>query len=191
MSWMMLAALGMIWAAFLLPSRRGSPNRSVEEFGRKMELLAETERVGQGRWIVTPRKGLAFIGPRARAQVRARERRRRVFVFLIESIVLTLLIGLVPPLRVMWYGTAGLVALLGIYVWVLVTIKNRSAQARVVDRTRAAAVPARARAVSQRYVAEGRSRNARRAWGGLGALGADDGASIVVKPAGGARVAGV
>ncbi|MGZ8599745.1 MAG: hypothetical protein ACXWX6_05980, partial [Actinomycetota bacterium] len=70
-----------------------------------MELLADTERSGQGRWIVTPRKGMAFVGRKERAKERARQRRRRVFVFMLESIVLTLLIGLVPPLRAMWYST--------------------------------------------------------------------------------------
>src|SRR5581483_4673833 len=119
LSWLFLAALGMIWAAFLLPSdrRKASAKRTVEDFERNMELLAETESHGQGRWIITPRKGVPFMGPRARAQARARERRKRVLVFLIESIALTFLIGLVPPLRVVWYGTAALTSLLGIYTW--------------------------------------------------------------------------
>jgi hypothetical protein len=119
----MLAALGMMWAAFLLPSRKGSPTNSVKDFERNMELLADTEQ--QGRWIITPRKGVAFIGVRARAQARARERRRRVLVFLLESIAISFLIGLVPPLRAMWIGTGTLVAFLGLYAWTLVTLKDR------------------------------------------------------------------
>ena len=96
----------------------------MKDFERNMDMLAETE--AQGRWIVTPRKGTTFLGRRARAQARARERRRRVLVVLIESIVLTALIGLVPPLRAMWYATAILLVLLGGYVWALLTMKARA-----------------------------------------------------------------
>ncbi|HZD17125.1 MAG TPA: hypothetical protein VE669_03185, partial [Actinomycetota bacterium] len=84
----------------------------MRDFERGLELLAGTEEQGQGRWIVTPRKGIPFVGARARAKARARERRRRVFAVLLESIGLTLLIGLAPPLRVMWYASAALLALL-------------------------------------------------------------------------------
>jgi hypothetical protein len=103
---LLLAALGIMWAAFLLPTWRRYPGNTVKDFERNMDLLAETEGSGQGRWIVTPRKGMTFVGPKARAQARARERRRRILVVLIESIVLTGLIGMVPPLRAMWYATA-------------------------------------------------------------------------------------
>jgi hypothetical protein len=121
-SWLLLAALGMMWAAFLYPGRKGSPSNSVKDFERNMDLLADTEQ--QGRWIITPRKGMAFIGPRARAQARVRERRRRVLVFLLESIGLTFLIGIVPPLRAMWLGTALLIGLLAVYAWGLVRMKS-------------------------------------------------------------------
>src|SRR4029450_9986176 len=95
-----------MWAAFLIPSWASPPSKtdkSVKDFERNMDMLAETE--SPGRWIVTPRKGTTFIGLRARAQARARERRRRVLMVLIESLVLTALIGLVPPLRAVWDGT--------------------------------------------------------------------------------------
>jgi hypothetical protein len=184
MGWLLVAGLCLVWAAFLLPGRRRSPDRSVEEFERRMELLADTERGGQGRWIVTPRKGMAFIGPRERARERARERRRRVFVFLIESIGLTGLIGLVPPLRAMWYATGVLLALLGLYAWLLVSLKARSAEARSFARARAGGSDAPARPVRQRYAADAAARVARPAFNGLVSLGADDLVNIVVRPAG-------
>jgi len=95
MQWLLLGVLVIIWAAFLIPiGRRRSDSRSVEDFERRMELLANAEVHGTtGRWIVTPRKGVRFLGPRERQQARARARRRRVFVFLLEAIALTLLIG--------------------------------------------------------------------------------------------------
>jgi hypothetical protein len=189
MSWLMLTALGMMWAAFLLPIRKASPSNSVKDFERNMELLADTDR-RQGRWIVTPRKGMAFVGPRAREHVRARERRRRVLVFLLESIVLSFLIGLVPPLRDMWLATAALFALLLVYLWMLVSIRQ-SAQARSRERVRAAGAPAEASPAPQRYVAEGRGRNARPTFNGLGAHDPEDAADIVVRRSRQVRAAGV
>ena len=178
----MLVALVIMWAAFLIPSLRGSPDKSMKDFERNMDMLAETG--SQGRWIVTPRKGTTFVGRRARAQARARERRRRVLVVLIESLALTALIGLVPPLRAMWYATAILLVLLGGYVWALLTMKTRSAEARGPAASHEAAAPATAspRPARQRYAADASNRTARRSFNGLPALG-DDLVNIVVKPA--------
>ena len=129
MQWLLLAVLGIMWTAFLVPiGRKRSDARSVEDFERRMELLAQAEVHGtSGRWIVTPRKGVRFLGPRERQQARARARRRRVLVVLLEAIGLTLLIGVVPPLRVAWIATAGLGGILILYVWVLLVVKARSA----------------------------------------------------------------
>src|SRR2546423_1053960 len=46
LGWLFVTVLGIIWAVFLLPflRRGGSPVTSVEEFERKMEFLAETNR---------------------------------------------------------------------------------------------------------------------------------------------------
>src|SRR5881396_1356539 len=122
---MLLAALGIMWIAFLVPrGRKRSEARSVIDFEHRMELLASAEVNGTtGRWIVTPRKGVRFLGPQERHRARARERRRRVFVALMEGIGLTWLIGAAPPLRVVWYASAGLGALLFVYVWLLLAIK--------------------------------------------------------------------
>ena len=195
MGWLLLAALVIMWAAFLIPSWRGSPgtmtDKSMKDFERNMNMLAETE--SQGRWIVTPRKGTTFVGRRARAQARARERRRRVLVVLIESLALTALIGLVPPLRAMWYATAILLVLLGGYVWALVTMRMRSAEARgPAGHEAAAAAPAtaRSRPARQRYAADASNRTARRSFNGLPALG-DELVNIVVKPAAGVDAARV
>lgn len=179
--WLLFAALVGVWAAFLFPGRRSSPTRSVEDFGRHMDLLADTGGTGHGRWIVTPRKGMAFIGPRERARERARLRRRRVFVFLLESIALTFLIGLVPPLRAMWYASGVLLALLGLYVWVLISLKARAeaASPRAVARRAQAEPPRPAR---RRYATDAAGRTPRAVFNGLPAFG-DDLATIAVKPA--------
>ena len=184
--WLLLAALAIIWAAFLLPSWRGSPDRSVKDFERNMDRLAETD--GQGRWIVTPRKGMAFIGTRARAKERARVRRRRVFAVFLETIALTFLIGLVPPLRAMWWATALLLGLLGVYVWLLVTMRAREV---APFRTPEIATAARPRPARHRYAADAPGLTARASFDGLAALGGDELANIVVKPASHVGVAGI
>jgi hypothetical protein len=130
LSWLLPAGLVIIWAAFLLPRRSRSPASSVEEFERKMSLLAGTNKT-MGRWVLMPRRGERFMGPRDRNRTRARRRRRHVFVALLDAIVITLLIGLVPPLRVMLFGTAFLVLLLIAYSALLVQVKlTESAAAR-------------------------------------------------------------
>lgn len=182
MGWLLLAALAIMWAAFLLPAWGGSQDRSMKEFERNMDMLAETGERGQGRWIVTPRKGTSFMGRRARAQARARERRRRVLMVLVECVALTGLIGLFPPLRAMWYATAGLVALLGAYVWALLALKSRGALAGDRSPSYDHAPPAVSRPARQRYASDASNRIARPAFNGLPALG-DDMVNIVVRPA--------
>ena len=193
MEWLLFAVLGIMWAAFLLPTRgkASTPQGSVGDFERRMELLAQAETHGsEGRWIVTPRKGVRFMGQAERHRARARERRRQVFTFLLESIAITFLIGLVPPLRVAWAVTGAFVALMSVYVWLLLTIKHRESTYRTAPHrhARSHASPSRP-APSPRYVAEGRSTWARPSFNGLGSLGEGDRVHVVVRA--GEAVAGV
>jgi Flp pilus assembly protein TadB len=138
--WMLLAGLGIMWAAFLVPwgRRKSTESRSVNDFEHRMELLANAEVHGTtGRWIVTPRKGVRFLGPDDRRRARARDRRRKIFVALLELIVLSFLIGLVPPLRQVWFVTAGLGAVFLMYIWALLSMKGRSAHAPRVPQSAA------------------------------------------------------
>lgn len=123
LSWLLVAVLGMMWAAFLLPSVRRSPVASVEEFERRMNFLAEAQRRGPGRWVLVPQKGQRFLGPRLRERLRVRHRRRRVFVLLLEALGLSVLMGLFPPLRGMFYGSAVLAALLLGYTFFLLRLR--------------------------------------------------------------------
>jgi len=190
-SWLLLAGLGILWAVFLLPGERGrhSPGSSVEGFERDMELLAVTEQT-QGRWIVVPKKG-KFIGTHARHRVRARDRRRRVFIFLLESIGLTFLIGLVPPLRVAWDLTMLLGALLVLYVWLLVSLRARERETRPTphERVQGVATPTGenfadvGRAPVPRYVAQAVGGMPRPVLTGLDSLDPDDDpVHVVVRP---------
>jgi hypothetical protein len=186
--WLLLAVLVIMWAAFLVPLRhlRKDPSAEVADFERRMELLAYSEVQGTtGRWIMTPRKGVRFVGTAERSRARARDRRRRVFVFLLESITLSFLIGLVPPLRAMWYLTTLLGVLLVLYVWLLLSLKHRPAETPA-ERAKAARVPERASkaaATVARYVAEGTSRLARPHVNGQAVVSEPDRVHVTVRPA--------
>jgi Flp pilus assembly protein TadB len=182
--WMLLAGLGIMWVAFLVPrGRKRSEARSVIDFEHRMELLANAEVHGTtGRWIVTPRKGVRFLGPDDRRRARARERRRKVFVLLLDAIVLTSLMGLAPPLRAMWYVAASLGVVLILFVWVLLSLKGRSTPRR-------RRLPAKATGETRRPVgvpplaAPNVAASPRPAVQGLDIFGDDDPVHVVVRTA--------
>lgn len=182
---MVFAGLGIMWGAMLVPTgrRRLSPNASVQDFERRMELLAQTELNANGRWIVTPRKGMPFVGTAERQRSRARERRKQVFTFLLESIGITFLMGLVPPLRALWNVTMVLGVLMGLYIWLLLYMKSQGQVTSAHEQARAARSPgSRAPHVANtRFVAEGRSTWARPTFNGLGTLGESDRVHVVVR----------
>lgn len=127
MEWLPAAVLGIIWAAFLVPwpsRRRVVARGTFPELKSDMELRKDATQM-PGRWVLAPRKGTRFVGPRERARIRARERRRRIVVVLLEAIGLTALIGVFPPLRAMLVlsGVLALV-LLGYLVMVVVLVSR-------------------------------------------------------------------
>src|SRR6059036_817788 len=122
-SWLLLAAFGIIWAAFLFPSWRRSPTSTVEDFEQRMSLLAEANRASPGRWVLVPKKGRRFLGPQDRQRARMRRRRRFVFVALLELTALTLIMGLFQPLRAMLVLTAVFSAVLVVYIALLLRFR--------------------------------------------------------------------
>jgi hypothetical protein len=123
MDWIALAVLGLIWAILLLPAPRGSESR-------RLKMPTDQEYRHPGRWILSPRRGSRFVGSHARSRERARERRRQVFVFLLEAIGLTGLIGLFPPLRGMLVITAIFGSMLLAYAVLVLQMRRGSAPAR-------------------------------------------------------------
>jgi Flp pilus assembly protein TadB len=186
LDWLLLAALAIMWAAFLIPmaARRRSTSASVADFERRMEFLAHAGVNGTpGRWIVTPRKGARFIGEVQRRRARVLERRRRVLVFLLEAIGVTFAMGLVPPLRMAWNLTLATVVLLGAYVWMLLAVKRRSEPVRDAEGARHPAD--RAAAFAARYVIEGMNGRVHERFNGLDGIGDSDPVHVVVRPASG------
>jgi Flp pilus assembly protein TadB len=144
LSWLLLAVLGMIWAAFLLPSWRRSPTSTVEEFEERLNVLAEANKVTAGRWVLMPRQGRRFLGPEDRQRARLRRRRRAVFMTMLEVMALTTIMGLFPPLRAMLYVTVFLSILLVAYIALLLKIR---ADERSGVRPRRAPVAATGRSI--------------------------------------------
>ena len=122
MDWIALAVLGLIWAILLLPEPRKS--------GRLKMPVEQHEFRHPGRWILSPRRGSRFVGSQARSRERARERRRQVFVFLLEAIGLTGLIGLFPPLRGMLVVTAIFGVMLLAYTALVLQMKRTTTPAK-------------------------------------------------------------
>lgn len=136
LTWLLLAVLGMIWAALLFPSRSRSPKSSVEDFEQRMNLLAEANRAAPGRWVLMPRKGQRFMGPE-RERARVRRRRRQVFMVLLEATGLTLIMGIFPPFRIMLWVTAVLVFVLLVYMATLVRLRAEEQERARTHRTAA------------------------------------------------------
>jgi hypothetical protein len=122
--WLALAVLGIIWAVLLVP---GPKRRRAD--GPLRRNVDEQEFRQPGRWIMSPKRGSRFVGRHARTRLRARDRRRQVYVFLLEAIGLTGLIGLFPPLRGMLVVTGFVGTLLVVYT-ALVIQATRSASPR-------------------------------------------------------------
>jgi len=122
-SWLFLAVLVIIWAVCIFPrgGARSSPSSSVDQFERGLSLLADTGRVG--RWIVAPRKGAQFVGPRERARARVRGRRRRILAFLLEATGISFLMALFPPLRPLVFAAGLFGFLLVTYVGLLLALR--------------------------------------------------------------------
>lgn len=117
MDWISLAVLAIIWAVVLVPApRRRGPERNPLAVSR-----VEMEEFQQpGRWILSPKRSAPFVGRERRVRMRARQRRRRVITLLLETMALTALIGMFPPLRAMLWITGALVVLLLGYVGLMV-----------------------------------------------------------------------
>jgi hypothetical protein len=141
MDWLLVGCVVIMLAAYALPPRLGRrrARTSVEEFSYFMGVLEQTEK-SSGRWIVAPRKGEAFVGRRERGRARARARRRRVLMVLLETLALTLLIGMFPPLHGMWMLSGVVTILLCAYVLMLIDVKGQEAARPLPAREETAAL---------------------------------------------------
>ena len=131
LSWLLLVALGMLWAAFLNPTKKASPAESVRAFETDMDRL-------KSDLLSAPPHPTAGLRDRSAARLRAR--RRRLFTALVQAFAVTFLVGVMPIFRWMWAVSGVLLFVTALYVWLLL---GHAAPHRRKDHRRAGSPPPR------------------------------------------------
>jgi hypothetical protein len=107
---LLLVALGMLWAAFLNPTKKASPAESVRAFETDMDRL-------KSDLLSAPPHPTAGLRDRSAARLRAR--RRRLFTALVQAFAVTFLVGIMEIFRWMWALSGVLLLVTAVYVWLL------------------------------------------------------------------------
>lgn len=144
---MVLIVLAAVWAAFLLPPilrarAEHRPSGSITDFRRQLHVLARSAPAGglapqaiPGR--VVPIRPLGpthapFAAPATPLRLgRSRQtikRRRDIFVGLLVAMAGSLVLGALPPLRILWTINLLLDVLFVAYVGALVYLRNLAAE---------------------------------------------------------------
>jgi hypothetical protein len=129
-----LLILAVIWAAVLIPPllgarAEGRPADSIGDFRRQLSVLRRAAPQTLAAYGTVP-----FVaGPHTQsrqdaARRRTVKRRRDVFYALVTSMAGTLVLGMVPGLRVLWGLHLVLDALFVAYVALLVRMRNQAAE---------------------------------------------------------------
>ncbi|HEX2850142.1 MAG TPA: hypothetical protein VHN98_06300 [Acidimicrobiales bacterium] len=150
--------LAAIWAAFLLPPilRARSENRpsgSISDFRRQLHVLARSTPAGvtpirAATPALAPRQPRTLHPPVATVRtVRRRssvKRRRDILVGLLVAMAGSLVLGFLPPLRVLWAVHLVVDLLFVTYVALLVYLRNLAAEREMKVRF----LPAQSRAAA-------------------------------------------
>jgi len=150
-----LIVLAAVWAAFLLPPilrarSEHRPSGSISDFRRQLHVLARSSPAGMGAsptpmGRIVPMRGPGRSAPGAVAGVRAGsigpggisglsrsrrsvKRRRDVFVGLLVAMGGSLVLGVLPQLRVLWALHVVIDVLFVAYVATLVYLRNLAAE---------------------------------------------------------------
>jgi len=139
---LVLLILAVIWAAVLIPPflrarAEGRPADSITDFHRQLSVLRRTgPRVGgQPDWASESpyaSRHISNLAPRPYAPTRAaslarrsaRQRRRDILMTLLVAAGVTLVLGAIPALRVLWLAHAVADVLLFGYVALLIRQRN-------------------------------------------------------------------
>lgn len=137
---MVLLILAVIWAAVLIPPllgarAEGRPADSIGDFRRQLSVLRRAAPIGtQPANSLSPYGTVPFVAaPRTQsrneaARRRTVKRRRDVFYALVTSMAGTLVLGMVPGMRVLLGLHLVLDALFVVYVAMLVRMRNAAAE---------------------------------------------------------------
>lgn len=123
---LLVVLLLVLWGAVFVPSilrarEKTSPIVSVGMFRRRMRVLSGRPPAS-GRWVLMPATPQELEAPRRRSI----RRRRQIFTGLVFLAVATLLLGLLPGLRVFLRVHLTTDVLLATYVAFLIWVKERS-----------------------------------------------------------------
>ena len=141
---MVLLILAVVWAMVLVPPAlraraEGRPADSISHFRRQLSTLQRTEpRWGRSGSAMAGRQSpVAVAAPparharspmRATPQSSAQKRRRDILVGLLAAMVISLVLGAVPSLRVLWIVHVLADVLFVGYVALLVRMRNAVAE---------------------------------------------------------------
>lgn len=156
---MILVVLALIWAVVLVPPMlraraEARPADSISHFRRHLNVLQRT-----GPTAVRPANTLRIpnfvpaapapsyrmsrnYSPEAARRSRTLKRRRDVLFTLLAAMGVTLVLGLIPPLRMLWAAHVVLDLMFGVYVALLVRARGLAAEREMKLRF----LPAHARA---------------------------------------------
>ncbi len=137
---MVLIVLAAVWAAFLLPPilkarSEHRPSGSISDFRRQLHVLSKSSPVGQPASpyarVVPIRQGTAAASSGTLRLGRSRstvKRRREIFVGLLAVMAGTLVLGVIPQLRILWMMHVAVDVLFAAYVCALVFLRNQAAE---------------------------------------------------------------
>ena len=161
---MVLIVLVAVWAAFLLPPilrarSEHRPSGSISDFRRQLHVLARSAPAGNvapqslpGRVVpmhatLPPVAVRGHVAPGSQPLRLGRnrttvKRRRDVFVGLLVAMVGSLVLGILPPLRILWSVHVVIDVLFAAYVGALVYLRNLAAEREMKVRFLPTAAPA-------------------------------------------------
>jgi hypothetical protein len=147
-----LIVLVAVWAAFLLPPilrarSEHRPSGSISDFRRQLHVLARSAPAGNVAPQSLPGRVVPMRQPPHQAPIAVRgqlapgsqplrlgrnrttvKRRRDVFVGLLVAMVGSLVLGILPPLRILWSIHLVIDLLFVAYVGALVYLRNLAAE---------------------------------------------------------------
>ena len=152
---MVLIVLAAVWAAFLLPPilrarSEHRPSGSITDFRRQLHVLARSAPAGNvapqaipGRVVpIRPHVVAAPSAPLRLGRSRSTVKRRRdIFVGLLVAMAGSLVLGTLPPLRILWTIHVLLDVLFVAYVGALVYLRNLAAEREMKVRFLPTAAP--------------------------------------------------
>ena len=138
-----LIVLAAVWAAFLLPPilrarAESRPAGSISDFRRQLRVLGRTSPATGSPYLASTMPSLRAVPtvrtagvvttPEAIRRRRTMERRRNVFFGLLSVMGGSLVLGLLPPLRVLWVVHVFFDLLFVAYVAALLYMRNLAAE---------------------------------------------------------------